>query len=112
MQTPLPQKSVRGSNSGIAIMALFDLLGRKWNMRILWELREGPLSFRSLQKHCDSMSPSVLNSRIKQLSEAKLLAITEQGYQLTQLGASLMQTLDPLRNWASHWEQEVLSNNK
>ena len=102
--TPLPKRAVRGSTSGVAIMAVFDLLGRKWNMRILWELSQQPLSFRALQERCDGMSPSVLNDRVKQLSDAKLLASTASGYQLTELGLSLMQTLDPLRAWAADWE--------
>ena len=100
-------KAVRGSSTGVPIMALFDLLGRKWNMRIMWELRNQALSFRAIQEQCDGMSPSVLNTRIKQLSEAKLLNTTESGYQLTSLGHSLMNTLDPLRTWAKNWEQSV-----
>ena len=106
MKSPLPKKKVRGSNSGIAIMALFDLLGRKWNMKIMWELRTTSLSFRSIQKQCDDMSPSVLNSRIKQLTEAKLLLSTKDGYQLTATGSSLMETLDPLRIWAKDWQEK------
>jgi len=104
MNTPLPKQAVRGSNSGIAIMAVFDLLGRKWNMRILWELNNQVMSFRQLQSQCDGMSPSVLNNRLKQLSEAKLLYTSPEGYQLTELGVSLMSTLDPLRQWAADWE--------
>lgn len=88
-------------------MAVFDLLGRKWNMRILWELNQTNLSFRALQDKCDRMSPSVLNNRIKQLTQAKLVNLTTEGYQLTELGSSLMQTLDPLRTWAKQWEVEV-----
>ncbi|WP_448569908.1 winged helix-turn-helix transcriptional regulator [Thalassotalea ganghwensis] len=107
MKTPLPNKTVRGSTSGVAIMAVFDLLGRKWNMRILWELSHEAMSFRALQNKCDDMSPSVLNTRIKQLSDAKLLTTSESGYQLTPLGQSLMTTLDPLRHWASQWESAL-----
>jgi len=107
MTTPLPNKVVRGSSSGVAIMAVFDLLGRKWNMRILWELSANALSFRGLQARCDGMSPSVLNTRIKQLTEAKLIFTTPDGYKLTQLGLSLMHTLDPLRNWAAEWEDTL-----
>ena len=107
MKTPLPKNAVRGSSSGIAIMAVFDLLGRKWNMRILWELNQQPLSFRSLQEQCGGISPSVLNGRIKQLSEAKLMTLLENGYALTTIGKSLMTTLDPLRNWASEWEDSL-----
>ena len=39
----LPGQPVRGSASGRPIMALLDLLGRRWALRILWELRDGPL---------------------------------------------------------------------
>ena len=105
MTTPLPNTKVRGSTSGVAIMAVFDLLGQKWNMRILWELRQEALSFRAIQERCDAMSPSVLNSRIKKLATAKLIISTDSGYQLTELGSSLMLTLDPLRDWAAEWEQ-------
>jgi len=107
MTTPIPKNSVRGSSSGVAIMAVFDLLGRKWNMRIMWELNAKALSFRALQQCCDGMSPSVLNTRIKQLNEAKLIFTTPEGYQLTELGLSLMQTLDPLRGWAAEWEIQL-----
>ncbi|MFC6440177.1 helix-turn-helix domain-containing protein [Bowmanella sp. JS7-9] len=107
MNTPLPNQPVRGSHSGVAIMAVFDLLGRKWNMRILWELRTGPQTFRTLQENCDNMSPSVLNNRIKQLADARLLATSPTGYQLTELGNTLMTTLDPLRAWASVWEKQL-----
>lgn len=107
MKTPLPKTKVRGSNSGVALMAVFDLLGRKWNMRILWELNASPLSFRAIQEKCDGMSPSVLNDRIKQLVEAKLVYSSAAGYQITPLGVSLMQTLDPLRDWARKWESAL-----
>jgi len=109
MTTPLPNQPVRGSDSGIPIMAAFDLLGRKWNMRILWELNQQVLSFRNLQQRCNGMSPSVLNTRLKQLSDAKLLNSTPQGYQLTALGESLMEKLNPLREWAVEWEAQVSS---
>ncbi|MGV2481272.1 UNVERIFIED_CONTAM: helix-turn-helix transcriptional regulator, partial [Salmonella enterica subsp. enterica serovar Weltevreden] len=57
----LIDKPVRGSSSGRPIMALLDLLGRRWTMRVIWELRGDPLSFRALQASCEGMSPSVLN---------------------------------------------------
>jgi len=37
---PRPGRPVRGSRTGRPIMALLDLLGRRWVLRILWELRE------------------------------------------------------------------------
>ena len=51
--TPKPGTPVRGSRTGRPIMAALDLLGRRWALRVLWELRGGPLSFRELRARCD-----------------------------------------------------------
>jgi len=85
-------------------MALLDLLGRRWNLRILWELREGRFGFRALQEDCDGMSPSVLSERLMELQEAgMMLHTTERDYPLTQEGQELLQMLTPLHNWAERW---------
>lgn len=85
-------------------MALFDLLGRRWALRVLWELRQEPLGFRSLQSRCDAMSSSVLRVRLNELVEAELVTTEEAGlYRLTELGASLLAELQPLSRWAEDW---------
>nr|WP_206675561.1 helix-turn-helix domain-containing protein [Solimonas terrae] len=98
-------KPVRGSRSGRPIMALLDLLGRRWTLRVIWELRDGPLSFRALQSACADMSPSVLNQRLAELREALLIEAGEQGYGLSALGRSLLEQFAPLDRWAESWAQ-------
>lgn len=86
-------------------MALLDLLGRRWALRVLWELREGPpLTFRELQARCGGVSSSVLNDRLRELREAAIV-ITEPagGYQLTDDGRDLLTALAPLEAWAKRW---------
>ena len=65
----------RGSASGRPIMALLDLLGRRWTLRVIWELREGPLVFRALQQRCAGMSSSVLNQRLHELRAAAVVEL-------------------------------------
>ena len=102
--TPLPGKPVRGSRTGQPVMALFDLLGRNWTMRILWELcHAGPCTFRQLQGRCESVSPGVLNARLKELRESRLVELGADGYQPTTLGKSLFDTLLPLDRWSKRW---------
>jgi DNA-binding HxlR family transcriptional regulator len=85
-------------------MALLDLLGRRWVLRIIWELRDGPLGFRALQMHCDGMSPSVLSQRLLDLQEAGIVLQDQQGgYTLTAEGKALLDALDPLHAWAQRW---------
>ena len=72
--TPLPGQPVRGSTSGRPVMALLDLLGRRWALRVLWELRDGGgLTFRELQARCAEVSSSVLNDRLRELREAGIV---------------------------------------
>jgi len=99
---PRPGRPVRGSQSGRPIMALLDLLGRRWALRVIWELREGACSFRALQERCDGVSPSVLNKRLAELREAGVLVLRE-GYGLTRDGARLLAALAPLDAWAKGW---------
>ena len=56
-----------------SMLALLDLLGRRWALRILWELRVKPANFQALQIRCDSMSTSVLTQRLAELGDAKLV---------------------------------------
>jgi DNA-binding HxlR family transcriptional regulator len=85
-------------------MAALDLLGRRWALRVLWELRDGrPVSFRELRERCDSMSTSVLNQRLAELRDAGLVDTGEGGYQLTKRGTELHQALAPLDGWAKRW---------
>jgi DNA-binding HxlR family transcriptional regulator len=100
--------SVRGSRTGRPIMALLDLLGRRWTLRILWELREQPLNFRALQEACGNLSPSVLNARLRELREAGILELREpKGYAPTALAESLGEILIPLDNWAKRWARQT-----
>ena len=105
---PLPGKPVRGSQSGRPLMAALDLLGRRWTLRILWELRRNPYKFRDLQARCDNMSTSVLSARLKDMQAQQLVQLTaEDGWHLTEHGRSLLLVLAPLTDWSERWARGV-----
>jgi DNA-binding HxlR family transcriptional regulator len=100
------QRSVRGSRTGRPIMALLDLLGRRWSLRILWELRSEPLTSRALRTACDEASPTVLQARLTELREAGFVELGEAGgYGLTPLGRELCETFMPLHHFAERWRK-------
>lgn len=107
MATPKPGFKVRGSNTGEPIMAVFDLLGKRWALGIIWQLNTDILTFRALQGRCDTISPGVLNTRIKELRESGILEKTLEGYKLTQRGLTLRETLEPIMKWSIQWAEEV-----
>jgi DNA-binding HxlR family transcriptional regulator len=85
-------------------MALLDLLGRRWVLRILWELRDRELKFRELQAACDGVSASVLAERVRDLRDAGVLeTVEESGYRLSTRGRSLLLALRGLDAWAKEW---------
>lgn len=104
-ELPRPGVPVRGSATGRPIMALFDLVGRRWTLRVLWELSEAgePLTFRALKERCADMSSSVLTRRVAELRRAQLLTRHRDGYVLSDLGAGLVANMQPLLGWSRTW---------
>jgi DNA-binding HxlR family transcriptional regulator len=88
-----------------------DLLGRRWTLRVLWDLRNGPLRFGELQ--ADEISTSVLTERLRELTEARILERGEDGrYGLTERGAELGALLLPLNDWAKRWARSDPSSHR
>jgi DNA-binding HxlR family transcriptional regulator len=101
--------TLRGSKTGRPIMALLDLLGRRWALRILWELRDGrSLTSRALRAACDEASPTVLQARLSELREAGLVELVPaSGYRLTGMGRELFETFLPLHRFAERWSKQL-----
>jgi DNA-binding HxlR family transcriptional regulator len=106
---PRPGRAVRGSTTGRPIMALFDLAGRRWTLRALWELSQAgrPLTFRALRGRCEGVSSSVLTRRLRELRDAQLITRTQNGYALTDTGRALIASMQPLLDWSRTWAQQL-----
>ncbi len=105
---PKPGTPVRGSKSGVPVMALFDIMGRRWAIGVLWTLcHGGPATFRVLQERCETISPAVLNTRLKELRLAKLVEHSDYGYAATKLGQELYEYMTPLGKWAKKWAKKL-----
>jgi DNA-binding HxlR family transcriptional regulator len=82
-------------------MRLLDVLGQRWALRVLWELRDDrALTFRALQDAGGGLSSSVLSARLAELREAGIVEKGDGGYALTDVGRSLLDALLPLNEWA------------
>ena len=91
------------SGSTKPIVLFFELINRRWALRILWELRNGePLGFREIQARCGNLSPSVLSRRLKELLEAGILSQDESScWQVTPLGNNISVHLKAMSKLAS-----------
>jgi DNA-binding HxlR family transcriptional regulator len=92
-------------------MAAMDLLGRRWALRVLWELRDGALGFRELRARCDAMSSSVLAERLGELHDAGLVERDHDGrHDLTAIGRDLGAAIEPLTSWSARWAAQRRSS--
>lgn len=95
------------ATSNRPIMALIDLLSKKWVLRILWELRQSPCTFRELQARCGDISPTMINKRVKELHEAQLLDKSpDRGYCLSDMGDEFIDLFTPIYQFSERWVEE------
>lgn len=108
VEHPLPGRPVRGSETGRPMMAALDLFGRRWAVRIVWELRFGKSRFSDLRTAIEGISSSTLSQRLSELTDARIVTQTAGGaYRLTNQGRALLLALGPLELWAQAWAKAV-----
>ena len=101
----MKKRAVRGSRSGRPIMALLDLLGRRWACGSCGSFARA-LTSRALRTACDEASPTVLQARLSELREAGLVELVPgDGYRLTALGRELNENFLPLHRFAERWSK-------
>ncbi|GAB3429161.1 winged helix-turn-helix transcriptional regulator [Flindersiella endophytica] len=82
------------------LFELFEVLGQRWALRILWELRsDEALTYRELAERIAGLSTSVLTHRLRDLRAARLVEHSG-GYRLSDQGRKLLPHLENLRAWA------------
>ena len=82
--------------------ALLALCERRWALRVIWELRNGPQTFRGLRQACGGISPSVLQRRLHAWRDLRIVEnIPRLGYRLTAAGEQLFLILARLDKWAA-----------
>ena len=81
---------------------LLEVCERRWALRVIWELRSGPQTFRGLRQACGGISPSVLQRRLHAWRDLGIIEnIPRLGYRLTAAGEQLFLILARLDKWAA-----------
>lgn len=88
-----------------------ELIGRRWSSAILLAVLQGSHRFSEIVQTVSGLSDRLLAQRLKELEAAELIrrevvATTpvQVRYHLTERGADLMASLQPLQEWAERWE--------
>ena len=79
---------------------MLELLGRRWSLLIVWELRRDALAFSALRERL-GVSPSVLSQRLRELAEENIVEHNRtRRYVLTGHGRELARHLYEINRWA------------
>jgi DNA-binding HxlR family transcriptional regulator len=83
------------------MLAMLELLGRRWALRLVWELRRDALTFSALRRRSGA-STSVLSQRLRDLGAAGVVEHDLSGrYLLTPAGRDLARVLYELNRWSA-----------
>lgn len=104
-------KSWRHLPTERSLATLLKQLGRRWALRVIWELRAGALTFRALQAACGNISPSVLQARLHEFAALGVIEkIPRLGYRLSASGEELYRDLEALGSWSEHHSERLLNS--
>ena len=92
------------SRDNVAVYELLSLLESRYAIRVLWALKDGqPQTFRLLQDSVGGITPTTLNTRLKELRAADLITHSTLGYALTTEGLELLRRMKDLSAFAIGW---------
>ncbi len=102
------------SKSNIKSKCLVELfietLGSKWNILIIWHLRNHALRFTDLQKQMHGVNSNTLTFHLRELEGQKIISRIvfpeippRVEYSLTEHGEALLPVFDAIRIWGSHY---------
>jgi DNA-binding HxlR family transcriptional regulator len=87
-----------------------EILGSKWNVLIIWHLRNHALRFTDLQKKMHGVNSNTLTTHLRELEELKILSRVmfpeippRVEYSLTEYGKALFPVFDALYVWGKQY---------
>ena len=88
----------------------FDIIGAKWKILIIWELRENEKRFREIQKSIVKITDKMLTKQLRELEIAELIlrkvypeVPPRVEYSLTLLGKSILPVIEMLEEWGKQY---------
>ena len=99
-----------------AVRDVLSLVGDKWSVLVVFNLRVGPKRFMELRRSIEGISQRMLTQTLRDLERDGLLSRTVHPtkppsveYALTPLGESLLVPLSGLVRWADAHHAEILA---
>ncbi|CAL9330033.1 hypothetical protein SUDANB2_00055 [Streptomyces sp. enrichment culture] len=99
------------------VLQILGLIGSKWSILIIGQLRDRTMRFGELHRTVNGISQRMLTLTLRQLERDGLLTRTVHpsvpprvDYTLSELGATLLDSVVALGEWATTHRQEINDN--
>ena len=100
-----------------ALSSILARVGDKWTVLIVVLLGDGPMRFNEIKRMVGGISQRMLTFTLRGLERDGLVTRTvfpttpqRVDYELTQLGSSLWEAVEPLGSWARAHVSEILTS--
>lgn len=105
--TTADDRAALAAAAGCRPREVLDIVGDKWSLLIVRNLRHGPRRFTELKRSTDGISQRMLTVTLRSLERDGILTRTVKNvmpphvsYELTAMGASLREATAPLLEWS------------
>lgn len=95
------------------------VIGGKWKLRIIGQLRQGPVRFNLLKRQLEGITDLMLTKSLKELMAADVVARKQYEtipphveYRLTEHGHALLEALEPVAQWSQTMLQSESNQTK
>jgi DNA-binding HxlR family transcriptional regulator len=102
-----------------ALRSILARVGDKWTVLIVVLLGDGPKRFTEIKRMVDGISQRMLTFTLRGLERDGLVTRTvypttpqRVDYELTRLGSTLWQAVEPLSSWARDHVSEIVTSRK
>jgi DNA-binding HxlR family transcriptional regulator len=103
----------------LALNSILARVGDKWTLLIVVALGDGPKRFNEIKRMVGGISQRMLTFTLRGLERDGLVTRTvfpttpqRVEYELTKLGSTLWQAVEPLSSWARDHVSEILASRK
>jgi DNA-binding HxlR family transcriptional regulator len=86
---------------------MLNIIGNKWNLFIIWSLKDGTLRFSELQKKMGDVNSKTITKHLRDLQKSKIVTRTvypevppRVEYTLTEHGLAFLPVFEAIRKWA------------
>ena len=87
-----------------------DIIGRKWNLIIIWHLRTCTLRFSEIQKRMCGINSKTITKHLRDLEQNNIVTRTVYAevpprveYALTNQGKGILPIIDAMLIWGDTW---------